>query len=370
MTCFNGGERSRNSSIELLRIISMFMILASHFLVHNVTDYTVLEPGFTRFLLQTFLETSGKVGVVVFFTISAWFFLDRSQTVHGCVRRVWMLEREVLFYSLLLAALYILFDKTDIGPLMVLHSLLPLTWGVWWYPTAYALFLLFLPFLDRALRLLGRRDHLALCALMLVLYGVVSLVPGAQMVSGVYSFVYLYVLISAYRWYFEARFALSPARLIIAGFALVSVYVIWSMFAFEFGGYQLGARYHNFVTDEVRLPCLLIGFGIFQIFRRFEFHSRIINWIAAGSFAVYLITDYGASQVFLWKGRLDLEVALSSPLCFFRAVILLICIYLVCTVIDAVRRMLFARFVDDRWSSLFDSAWGRVSNSAYKLLDF
>lgn len=73
--------------------------------------------------------------------------------------------------------------------------------------------------------------------LMLVLYGVVSLVPGAQMVSGVYSFVYLYVLISAYQWYFEGRFALSPAKLIIAGFALVSVYVIWPMLAFEFGGY-------------------------------------------------------------------------------------------------------------------------------------
>lgn len=40
MTGFNGG-RFRNSSIELLQIISMFMILASHFLVHNVTGMVV-----------------------------------------------------------------------------------------------------------------------------------------------------------------------------------------------------------------------------------------------------------------------------------------------------------------------------------------
>ena len=32
----------RNSSIELLRIISMFMILAHHFVVHNASAYKAL----------------------------------------------------------------------------------------------------------------------------------------------------------------------------------------------------------------------------------------------------------------------------------------------------------------------------------------
>ena len=98
----------------------------------------------------------------------------------------------------------------------------------------------------------------------------------------------------------------------------------------------------------------------FQNFWRFEFHSSFVNRFVSGSFAVYLITDYGASQVFLWKRCLDLEVALSSPLCFVRAVMLLVGIYLVCIVFDA----------DERWSLLFDSAWGRASNCAYKLFDF
>ena len=39
----NGGQR--NSSIELLRIIAMFMILAHHFIVHNGYDVLKLPLG-------------------------------------------------------------------------------------------------------------------------------------------------------------------------------------------------------------------------------------------------------------------------------------------------------------------------------------
>lgn len=50
----------RNSSIELLRILSMSMILLSHFVVHNEFDYTTMPLGIPRFLLQLFFESGGK----------------------------------------------------------------------------------------------------------------------------------------------------------------------------------------------------------------------------------------------------------------------------------------------------------------------
>ena len=52
----------------------MLMILFHHFLVHNVADYTLIKFGVVRFILQLFLESGGKIGVVIFFTISCWFF--------------------------------------------------------------------------------------------------------------------------------------------------------------------------------------------------------------------------------------------------------------------------------------------------------
>lgn len=351
-----GGSKPvrRNSSIELLRILSMLMIVLSHFVVHNEFDYTTMPFGAPRFLVQLFLESGGKIGVVIFFTISAWFFLDREQTVRGCIRRIWALEKELLFYSLALALLFFLFDRPDIGPKLMVHSMLPLVFSVWWYPTAYALFLCFLPFLEKGLRGMGRSSHLSLCLILLVLYAGISLIPGTQMVGQVYSFVYLFVLISAYRWYLEGEWSPSPAKMMLAGMAILAAYVVWSMVAWQFGGYQLGAKYGNFVTDAVRLPCILVGFGLFILFERREFHSQLIDFMAAGAFAVYLITDYGASQVALWRGPLDLGLAVSSPCGFALAMLSILGVYLACTLVDAVRRAAFKRCVDPWWGRLFD----------------
>lgn len=72
----NGG--CRNSSIELLRIIAMFMILMHHFIVHNGYDVLKLPLGPERIFFQLVMQGGGKVGVVIFFSISAWFFLDKE----------------------------------------------------------------------------------------------------------------------------------------------------------------------------------------------------------------------------------------------------------------------------------------------------
>lgn len=43
------------------------------------------------------IQGGGKVGVVIFFSISAWFFLDKEQTIKSNLKRVWIMERELLF---------------------------------------------------------------------------------------------------------------------------------------------------------------------------------------------------------------------------------------------------------------------------------
>lgn len=107
--------KSRNSSIELLRIIAMFMILMHHFIVHNVYDVENLPLGPKRVFFQLVMQGGGKIGVVIFFSISAWFFLDKEQNVKSNFERVWIMERELLFWSIALAAFYLIFDRADIN---------------------------------------------------------------------------------------------------------------------------------------------------------------------------------------------------------------------------------------------------------------
>jgi len=45
----------RNSSLELLRILSMVMILAHHYVIHNGYSFELIPFGINRFLLQILL---------------------------------------------------------------------------------------------------------------------------------------------------------------------------------------------------------------------------------------------------------------------------------------------------------------------------
>ena len=75
----------------------MFMILAHPFVVHNGYDVKNLSLGPERIFFQLVMQGDGKVGVVIFFTISAWFFLDKEQTIKANLKRVCIMERELLF---------------------------------------------------------------------------------------------------------------------------------------------------------------------------------------------------------------------------------------------------------------------------------
>ena len=79
-------------------------------------------------------------------SISAWFFLDKEQTIKSNLKRVWIMERELLFWSLTLMAFYLMLDRACIDAKLMIKSIAPLSMSLWWYATAYAIFLALLPF--------------------------------------------------------------------------------------------------------------------------------------------------------------------------------------------------------------------------------
>ena len=190
----------RNSSIELLRIIAMFMILSHHFIVHNAYDVLKLPLGPERIFFQLVMQGGGKIGVVIFFSISAWFFLDKEQTIKSNLKRVWIMERELLFWSLSLVAFYLAFDSADLSMMNMMKSFAPLTTSVWWYATSYAIFLALLPFLSKGLKALGKKYHLALSTTVLAIWGLTSFIPGMIGIGdGFLGFIYLFILIGSAR---------------------------------------------------------------------------------------------------------------------------------------------------------------------------
>ena len=360
----NGGGQ-RNSSIELLRIIAMFMILAHHFIVQNGYKVENLPLGPERIFFQLVMISGGKIGVVIFFSISAWFFLDKEQTIKSNLKRVWIMERELLFWSLTLMAFYFMLDRDDLGIKLIIKSFAPLTMNLWWYATAYAIFLVLLPFLSKGLKALGREYHLALVITVLAVWGLTSFIPDTlgtnfflgSSLTGVFGFIYLFILISAYKWYLKPFTTKQIWLIMITGIGLLLLYTIISIIMSFFFNINHGI----YVNKDWKLPVILIGFSIFLLFNRVQFSNPLINHIAQSAFAVYLITEYDISQKIIFNQMFNLKELCQTPFAILQIFGILFVIYSICTLLDFIRQILFAVTIDRKRGYWFELIWSKVS---------
>ncbi|KFI96146.1 acyltransferase family protein [Bifidobacterium stellenboschense] len=355
----------RNSSVETLRILAMLMIVTSHCVMFTNLDALALPFGVNKVLIETFLYSGGKVGVVAFFAISAWY-LSEAGGVKAGLRRVWILEREMLFWSLLLFAATAALDHSQAGVRLATSSLFPTITALWWYPTAYAVFLLFFPFLVTGLRALGRTAHGALAIVMLVLFTGLDMVMPLSAVGlpgGNYlSFVYIYVLITYYRWYMRPMRDATAWWLLGGGYALIAAGAVGGGILYAMTGrLQMLQVYVGKV--EFRLPVLMVGLALFVLFERHEFHSAVVNAIASSTFGVYLISEYPTVRQWLWRDpRLDFAaLAAGHPVVLIPALVGAACaVFLACTLLDQVRGLLFRATVDRNRGKWFDKLAGAI----------
>lgn len=104
----------------------------------------------------------------------------------------------------------------------------------------------------------------------------------------------------------------------------------------------------------------LILIAFYLAFDRVTFHSRAINRIAQSAFAVYLITDYTASEKLLWGRLFNLENLYQQPWAILLILGILLAIYAICTLLDFIRQALFAVTIDKRRGRWFELLWDKA----------
>ena len=350
---------SRNSSVETLRILAMLMIVVSHCVMFTNLDVLARPFGANKVLIETFLYSGGKIGVVAFFAISAWYLSEKGGVRAG-LRRVWILEREILFWAVTLLAASLILNRSQVNATLAIQSLFPTITGLWWYPTAYAVFLLLFPFLAQGLRALGRSAHGVLAVVMFVLFtGLDMLMPlsAVGLPGGDYlSFVYIYVLIAYYRWYMQPMRTATVWKLLTGGYLLIMLGTVCGGFLYARTG-RLPVLQVYLGKVEFRLPVLMVGLALFVLFEHHEFHSAIINSIACSTFGVYLISEYPTVRVWIWGNPLCDFATLAdlSPVLLIPALIGAGCVvFLTCMVLDMLRELLFSMTIDRQRGRWFD----------------
>ena len=194
--------------------------------------------------------------------------------------------------------------------------------------------------------------------------GIQGVLPNGYMdLANSVAFVWIYILISYYKWYMKS-FSFGASMWIAgAGFTLCLLprFVFGYLPTVVSLSYPLN-RVRCTATDvfsrEWKLPVMMAGLGLVLVFTAFSFNNRVINWLAKSAFSVYLITEYPLMRTLLWKKYFTFSSLENGALpVAISFVVLVFLIYLLCALVDTLRRLVFRFMIDKPANWLFKKVW-------------
>lgn len=361
-------SKVRSSSFELLRIVAMLGIAFNHVLIQ---DRMLGQPLGVRSVNKV-LTNFGGVGDVVFFGLTAWFLCaQQTLSIKRNWRRIWLLERQVLFYSWLFFALYcgarfgLGWFPVQLGlAKLTANTVLPLMTSLWWYPTSYCLFMLMAPFITPALRTLGRTKHAMLAATLVLVWGILPYFTP-DMNYGVLLFLYLYVIISYIRWYEDELINSATVARAMVFIGLASGLAIDFIFNALIGH----SNPYSYFNAPWKLPSIAVGVGLLMLAHQHQrMRSKVINAVASTMLVVYLIVTYPVcGALFAWLIK-EYAAPQGPWLQLVMSALLAVVVYCLGILLDFLRQIIFRATIDRRQGHWFAVIWERTSVLANALL--
>ena len=186
----------RSSNFELLRILAMLMIVASHATQHSGSGaWTLITKPFSLNVFATYLfGTYGQTGVILFVIISSWF-LCTSNSIH--IKKAVRLYFQTMISSVLIF-LFVKFGAFEpVGVKEFVKAILTPVYGGYWFIRTYLLFYLVVPFLQKAVQSADEKTHKKLLIILTILLPVLRFFFFVEGEFGnVGDFVYIFVAVS------------------------------------------------------------------------------------------------------------------------------------------------------------------------------
>lgn len=264
------------------------------------------------------------------------------------------MEREVLFYSL---TIYLIFRLGGLGGLKDgdgWKAAFPLTRSLWWYPTAYASFIVLEPMARRGLKAMGRREHGLLTATVTLMWGLFQGLIRTTSFTGdsVVVFIVIYAAICYIRWYHDNLPAQVAGAMVAFGFAaLIAQGMRGGLLSPTDKGMSI------WLSSSYKLPVILISIGLVSLFSRLNFRSGAINFVARSAFGAYLISEYPAMRTLLWKGVFVFGDWATGPWAIPMSIGCVLAAFGLCAAADLLRRGLFKLTIDRHPGAVFDCIW-------------
>lgn len=331
-------KEERDSNLELLRIISMMIIIFAHYAGHGgLIDNT---DG-ANHILGLLFKTGGKIGVVCFVLISTFFMSKQKFRFESLIKTIF----QAIFYSFLVQGILAV-GGHNIKLSSLAGAVLCVVSGLYWFVTAYTGLYIFQPILKRCTDSLSEKQSSSFILIMFVVLNIFAFPFGINgfIASNFVYFIYLFFIGNHLRSYSLKIRCID--RFPAAIFVITLVCIVGGTCILEYVLKYIGmiANDRAFILYELNSPLVLIGgISLFWLFKKMPaFKNKIINRLASNMFGVYLLHDNPNLRSFLWHDILKNESVYdkSMLIIILHAILCAIIIITAASCIELVRKII------------------------------
>lgn len=277
---------ARNSSLELLRILAIFMIV----LIHANMYLFRFAFGRSAVFFNGMVNGICNIGVTCFILISGYYGMkpDLGKFVR--------MECMMITYSLAETILLCIVTPQQMQGAALLEqavkSFLPFITRKYWFYSCYVCLLFLSGYIQRFIEQLSKQEFQRLLCLLLVLFSVLPTLFYFELIpdngKGLVQMIMVYMIGRYIRMYRDVK---------ITAKALILFMFFWVINGVSHEiPIQIGGIYHHLCKDN-SITNLIMAVILFYLFKEFRFRSAFINRAAGNVFAVFALNNALVSVV-------------------------------------------------------------------------
>lgn len=334
-------NKERNYGLDLLRIVSMFMILILHFLGKN-NILSNISPNTFNNHFAWFLESICIVAVNCYVLISGYFLIDFNFNL----KRIFNIWGKVLFYSILIGCLMFILGMADLSIINILHTIFPVFTKSYWFITVYFCLCFISPFLNILIKKINKKQYrILLCLLFIMFCFIPTFVPSEFMLdlnggTGIIWFVFLYLVAAYIRLYCEKK-ANYKLHLIKYFLGCIILFFMREFVIYLFQSLGLNTDYSEKLFMYNTIFVFIPSVYLFSYFKDLAIKSdrlkNIIKFIAPFTLSVYIIHEHPLFIPVLYGNIFHLNNFINSNYIFLIIFIDSIILFIVCILFDKLR---------------------------------
>ncbi len=329
--------KTRNSSLDLLRVVSMFMILTVHFLGWGGAVNSLTMSNINYFLIMPVYFIS-QIGNTLFFLLAGYFSKGSLR-----LKKMVFLERKTFFYVFVISLAVFLFGlNPDTTLKYVVKSAFPIIFNRYWFISVYFILCFLAVPLHKGLKQ---------CSKSLVLFIIIALLvnntflysANMTLMQGILSFIVGYYL----REYNPFR-KWNKIHIALTYILLLGMYVV-ERFAMQLMGTE-----HTKLDEGLRyVLVLLMAVMFFVFFEKLQCKMQWPSKISGHIISVYLITACPPIVNLLYVDLIPIEEFSTKPWFVVYYLVVNIVMFALCIVIDVLVSK-YNNIQADFWCKIFE----------------